>query len=233
MQEKLIDLLSTATGWLTAGEIADLGGWRSGANVGVALAQTEKATGAVVRRKSPTKKQHNGMAAIEWKLAEKQFAGSDTTPAAGGENNSRNRASVKPVGQSTPSTEGAAPVIEAAKRDETPVAPASDTPIDWLASDTAIDWLAVVKHMERGLRCVTIMDFNTRIDFLQGELENRTMRGITIFIDRCPFCGFDDVQIGEVRPGEFSVDCPECEAIGPIKPSEMEAISYWNDRRGA
>lgn len=126
MQEKLIDLLSTATGWLTAGDIADLGGWRSGANVGVALAQMEKATGAVVRRKSPTKKQHNGTAATEWKLAEKQFAGSDTTPAAGGENNSRNRASVKPVGQSTPSTEGAAPVIEAAKRDETPVAPASD-----------------------------------------------------------------------------------------------------------
>ena len=226
MQEKLIDLLSTATGWLTAGEIADLGGWRSGANVGVALAQMEKATGAVVRRKSPTKKQHNGIAATEWKLAEKQFAGSDTTPAAGGENNSRNRASVKPVGQSTPSTEGAAPVIEAAKRDETPVAP---------ASDTAIDWLAVVKQMERELdqRDATIMDLNTRIDFLRGELENRTMRGKTIFIDRCPFCGFDDVQIGEVRPGEFSVDCPECEAMGPIKPSEMEAISYWNDRRGA
>lgn len=226
MQEKLIDLLSTATGWLTAGEIADLGGWRSGANVGVALAQMEKATGAVVRRKSPTKKQHNGTAATEWKLAEKQFAGSDTTPAAGGENNSRNRASVKPVGQSTPSTEGAAPVIEAAKRDETPVAP---------ASDTEIDWLAVVKQMERELdqRDATIMDLNTRIDFLQGELENRTMRGKTIFIDRCPFCGFDDVQISEVCPGEFSVDCPECEAMGPIKPSEMEAISYWNDRRGA
>jgi len=226
MQEKLIDLLSTATGWLTAGEIADLGGWRSGANVGVALAQMEKATGAVVRRKSPTKKQHNGTAATEWKLAEKQFAGSDTTPAAGGENNSRNRASVKPVGQSTPSTEGAAPVIEAAKRDETPVAP---------ASDTEIDWLAIVKQMARraGWRDATIMDLNTRIDFLQGELENRTMRGKTIFIDRCPFCGFDDVQIGEVRPGEFSVDCPECEAMGPVKPSEMEAISYWNDRRGA
>lgn len=226
MQEKLIDLLSTATGWRTAGEIADLGGWRSGANVGVALAQMEKATGAVVRRKSPTKKQHNGTAATEWKLAEKKFAGSDTTPAAGGENNSRNRASVKPVGQSTPSTEGAAPVIEAAKRDETPVAP---------ASDTEIDWLAVVKQMERELdqRDATIMDLNTRIDFLQGELENRTMRGKTIFIDRCPFCGFDDVQIGEVRPGEFSVDCPKCEAMGPIKPSEMEAIIYWNDRRGA
>lgn len=210
MQEKLIDLLSTATGWLTAGEIADLGGWRSGANVGVALAQMEKATGAVVRRKSPTKKQHNGMAAIEWKLAEKQFAGSDTTPAAGGENNSRNRASVKPVGQSTPSTEGAAPVIEAAKRDETPVAPASDTPIDWEG---------------------TCEKLYARIAELEAQLQSQ--RGKTIFIDRCPFCGFDDVQIGEVRPGEFAVDCPECEAIGPIKPSEMEAISYWNDRRGA
>lgn len=210
MQEKLIDLLSTATGWLTAGEIADLGGWRSGANVGVALAQMEKATGAVVRRKSPTKKQHNGMAATEWKLAEKQFAGSDTTPAAGGENNSRNRASVKPVGQSTPSTEGAAPVIEAAKRDETPVAPASDTEIDWEG---------------------TCEKLYARIAELEAQLQSQ--RGKTIFIDRCPFCGFDDVQIGEVRPGEFSVDCPECEAMGPIKPSEMEAISYWNDRRGA
>lgn len=209
MQEKLIDLLSTATGWLTAGEIADLGGWRSGANVGVALAQMEKATGAVVRRKSPTKKQHNGMAATEWKLAEKQFAGSDTTPAAGGENNSRNRASVKPVGQSTPSTEGAAPVIEAAKRDETPVAPASDT----------IDWEGTCEKLY------------ARIAELEAQLQSQ--RGKTIFIDRCPFCGFDDVQIGEVRPGEFSVDCPECEAMGLIKPSEMEAISYWNDRRGA
>lgn len=210
MQEKLIDLLSTATGWLTAGEIADLGGWRSGANVGVALAQMEKATGSVVRRKSPTKKQHNGTAATEWKLAEKQFAGSDTTPAAGGENNGRNRASVKPVGQSTPSTEGAAPVIEAAKRDETPVAPASDTAIDWEG---------------------TCEKLYARIAELEAQLQSQ--RGKTIFIDRCPFCGFDDVQIGEVRPGEFSVDCPECEAMGPIKPSEMEAISYWNDRRGA
>lgn len=210
MQEKLIELLSAATGWLTAGEIADLGGWRSGANVGVALAQMEKANGAVLRRKSPTKKQHNGMAATEWKLAEKQFAGSDTTPAAGGENNSRNRASVKPVGQSTPSTEGAAPVIEAAKRDETPVAPASDTEIDWEG---------------------TCEKLYARIAELEAQLQSQ--RGKTIFIDRCPFCGFDDVQIGEVRPGEFSVDCPECEAMGPIKPSEMEAISYWNDRRGA
>lgn len=210
MQEKLIDLLSTATGWLTAGEIADLGGWRSGANVGVALAQMEKATGAVVRRKSPTKKQHNGTAATEWKLAEKQFAGSDTTPAAGGENNSRNRASVKPVGQSTPSTDGAAPVIEAAKRDETPVAPASDTAIDWEG---------------------TCEKLYARIAELEAQLQSQ--RGKTIFIDRCPFCGFDDVRIGDVRPGEFSVDCPECEAMGPIKPSEMEAISYWNDRRGA
>lgn len=210
MQEKLIDVLSTATGWLTAREIADLGGGRSGANVDAALAQMEKATGAVVRRKSPTKKQYKGTAATEWKLAEKQFAGSDTTPAAGGENNSRNRASVKPVGQSTPSTEGAAPVIEAAKRDETPVAPASDTAIDWEG---------------------TCEKLNARIAELEAQLQSQ--RGKTIFIDRCPFCGFDDVQIGEVRHGEFSVDCPECEAMGPIKPSEMEAISYWNDRMGA
>lgn len=55
MQTKLIEILSEAKGWMTAAEIADKGGWRSAANVGVALQQTEKATGNVERRKSPTK----------------------------------------------------------------------------------------------------------------------------------------------------------------------------------
>lgn len=51
------------------------------------------------------------------------------TPAAGGANNSRSRASAKPVGQARPRAEGKAKVIEAATRDETPAAPASDQPI--------------------------------------------------------------------------------------------------------
>mgnify|MGYP000852741110 FL=1 len=27
-------------------------------------------------------------------------------------------------------------------------------------------------------------------------------------INPCPFCGHDDVEIDEVRPGEYAVDCP-------------------------
>ena len=49
---------------------------------------------------------------------------------------------------------------------------------------------------------------------------------------RCPFCSHEDVEIDEVGVGEFAVDCPECRAIGPIMPTVMEAIIYWNDRRG-
>lgn len=37
MQEKLIDILSRATAWMTAAQIADAGGWRSASNVTVAL----------------------------------------------------------------------------------------------------------------------------------------------------------------------------------------------------
>ena len=74
MQEKLIEILSRATAWMTAQQIADAGGWRSHANVGVALQQIERSTGNVERRKSPTKKMSNGMPATEWKLTEKQFA---------------------------------------------------------------------------------------------------------------------------------------------------------------
>lgn len=79
MQTKLIEILADAKGWMTAAEIADKGGWRSPANVGVALQQMEKATGNVERRKSATKKQGNGMPATEWKLTEKAFEG-DTKP---------------------------------------------------------------------------------------------------------------------------------------------------------
>lgn len=73
MQQKLTEILDKAKGWMTAAEIADKGGWRSAANVGVALQQMEKADGRVTRRKSDTKKQGNGMPATEWKLTEKEF----------------------------------------------------------------------------------------------------------------------------------------------------------------
>lgn len=79
MQEKLIDILSRATAWMTAPQIADAGGWRSHANVGVALGQIEKATGTVERRKSPTQLQSNGMPATEWKLTEKHIEDSTET----------------------------------------------------------------------------------------------------------------------------------------------------------
>lgn len=79
MQEKLIDILSRATAWMTDGEIAEAGNWRSHANVGIALQQIERSTGNVERRKSPTKKMRNGMPATEWKLTEKTIAESTET----------------------------------------------------------------------------------------------------------------------------------------------------------
>ena len=83
MQTKLIEILSESKDWMTAAEIADKGGWRSPANVGVALQQMEKGAGNVERRKSPTKNHGNGMPATEWKLTEKAFGESvcDQQPA--------------------------------------------------------------------------------------------------------------------------------------------------------
>ena len=73
MQEKLIDILSRATAWMTAHQIADAGGWRSASNVAVALQQMEKAKGQVERRKSPTETMGNGLPATEWKLTDKKI----------------------------------------------------------------------------------------------------------------------------------------------------------------
>lgn len=73
MQEKLIDILSRATAWMTAQQIADAGGWRSASNVTVALQQMEKANGQVERRKSPTETIGNGLPATEWKLTDKKI----------------------------------------------------------------------------------------------------------------------------------------------------------------
>lgn len=122
-----------------------------------------------------------------------------------------------------PPPEGAENVIEAAKRDEMPVEPASDRQKDKMLIDDCADKILRLEE-EAAKR-------EAYIDELEKQLKPH--RGKTIHIDACPFCGFDDVEIDEVRIGEFAVDCPECEAIGPIKPSQMEAISYWNDRRGA
>lgn len=73
MQEKLIDILSRATAWMTAQQIADAGGWRSASNVTVALSQMEKASGQVEHRKSQTELMANGLPATEWKLTDKQI----------------------------------------------------------------------------------------------------------------------------------------------------------------
>ena len=73
MQEKLIDILSRATAWMTAPQIADAGGWRSASNVAVALQQMEKANGQVERRKSPTETMGNSLPATEWKLTDKKI----------------------------------------------------------------------------------------------------------------------------------------------------------------
>ena len=73
MQEKLIDILSRATAWMTAQQIADAGGWRSASNVTVALQQMEKSNGQVERRKSPSETMGNGLPATEWKLTDKKI----------------------------------------------------------------------------------------------------------------------------------------------------------------
>lgn len=79
MNEKLEQILLAATGWLTARQIADKGGWRSPAHVGVSLRHMETA-GTVVRRESPTEKNINGTTATEWRHQSKDFGG-DTAPA--------------------------------------------------------------------------------------------------------------------------------------------------------
>lgn len=73
MQEKLIDILSRATAWMTAQQIADAGGWRSASNVTVALQQMEKASGKVEHRKSQTELMANGLPATEWKMTDKKI----------------------------------------------------------------------------------------------------------------------------------------------------------------
>jgi hypothetical protein len=49
-----------------------------------------------------------------------------------------------------------------------------------------------------------------------------------ITVDQCPFCSHAEVEIDEVSPYEYAVDCPECRAIGPICNDIMQAIAAWN-----
>lgn len=44
----------------------------------------------------------------------------------------------------------------------------------------------------------------------------------------CPFCDHDDVEINEIEPGRFAIDCPECECIGPFADTVWLAIDRWN-----
>jgi hypothetical protein len=50
---------------------------------------------------------------------------------------------------------------------------------------------------------------------------------VDIDVFPCPFCGHDDVQIGEVSPGRFAVDCPECECVGPQGDTVEQAVAKW------
>lgn len=52
--------------------------------------------------------------------------------------------------------------------------------------------------------------------------------GDVITVQPCPFCGWHDVEIDEIEPGRFAVDCPECEAIGPFADTQLDAIDAWN-----
>ena len=54
--------------------------------------------------------------------------------------------------------------------------------------------------------------------------------GVTIM--PCPFCDHEDVEVDEVAPGQFAIDCPECGAIGPILDTVSTAIELWNAPHG-
>lgn len=81
MQEKINQILSEAEEFLTSAEIAEKGGWRSAANVGLALKQMK----GVVHQKSPKKKMGNGMPATEYALADKEFAKGNVSLASKGD----------------------------------------------------------------------------------------------------------------------------------------------------
>lgn len=45
----------------------------------------------------------------------------------------------------------------------------------------------------------------------------------------CPFCGSSDVHVIE----NLDVQCKECDAYGPEKPSREKAVNAWNTRPAA
>jgi hypothetical protein len=49
-----------------------------------------------------------------------------------------------------------------------------------------------------------------------------------VTIDDCPFCGWHDVEIGDISPLRIAVDCPECWCIGPGADTVPGAIALWN-----
>ncbi len=54
---------------------------------------------------------------------------------------------------------------------------------------------------------------------------------MTITVNPCPFCGFDDVCIDEIAPGIAAVCCDECMTVGPHcdgAQTAEEAIARWN-----
>lgn len=76
MQDKVLEILGSAKGWLTASDVADKGKFRSVANVGLCL---KNLGDRVASRKSPTLKGSTNQPLVEWKHADKLFA--DEAPA--------------------------------------------------------------------------------------------------------------------------------------------------------
>jgi Lar family restriction alleviation protein len=46
-------------------------------------------------------------------------------------------------------------------------------------------------------------------------------------IEPCPFCGTHNLKILELDCDAWSIECLDCQAIGPIKTSAEEAIAAW------
>lgn len=46
----------------------------------------------------------------------------------------------------------------------------------------------------------------------------------------CPFCGNVCMFLNDEPAGKWVVNCLECQAIGPVKETEEQAISAWNKR---
>lgn len=56
-------------------------------------------------------------------------------------------------------------------------------------------------------------------------------------IHNCPFCGYGQVELDEIEPGRYAINCPDCECIGPFSDASLShdqavksAIGKWNRR---